>query len=146
MKIIYLGFSDNFAISLHSFLLFLPLLARMLKKSLFWDLDALRVMMLFRYFSNFNASWCIHWIRIWRSVKIERKCQELWYKLQTSFCIYLHAFSVCSLQRRTHFSSLCINTHNLVLLKQLSFQKSRKILLNKIMLWAYFCSYIKIFL
>lgn len=119
------------------------LLVRMLKKSLFWDLDALRVLMLFRYFSNFSTPWCIHWTRIWRSSKIERKFQELWYKLQTSFCIYLHAFSVFSLQICTHFSSLCISTPNLVLLTNLSFQKSRKMLLNKIMLLAYFCSYIK---
>lgn len=122
---------------------FPPLLARMLMKSLFWDLDALSVMMLFRYFSNFSSPWCIHWARIWRSSKTEKKFQELWYKLQMSFCTYLHVFSVFSLQICTHFSSLCISTPSLVLLKNLSFQKSRKILLNKIMLWAYFCSYIK---
>lgn len=120
---------------------FPPFLVRMLKKSLFWELDALRVMMLFRYFSSFTIPWCIYWTRIWRSLKIERKSQDLWYKLQTSFCIYLHSFSVFLLQICTHFSHLCISTHNFVLLKKLSSQKSRRILL-----WAYFCSYIKIYL
>jgi len=42
--------------------------------------------------------------------------QELWYTLQTSFCIYLHTFFVFSLQIHIHFSSLCINTSNILLL------------------------------
>lgn len=91
LKIRYLGFSDCFATSLHCFLLFPPLLAGILKQSLFRDLAALRMMMLFRHFSSFSIPWCIHWTRIWRSSKIWKSFKNCGTSYrQVSVFTYIH--------------------------------------------------------